>query len=200
MKGIFIVLDGLDGAGLSTQARLLEKWLRKKGKKVLLTKEPTFGMIGGLIKSVLKREWKTDQKALQLLFSADRAHHLQKEIIPALERGYVVICDRYILSTYCFGVIDRVDLNWLRSINSKFLKPEITIILDVPPQVSLERVEKSRFSLELFEEIKKLKKVRRNYHKLKNEFPNTFVVDGTKSIHEVHAEIKNIIEKFISKK
>lgn len=196
-KGIFIVLDGPDGAGLSTQAQLLEEWLRKKRKKVLLTKEPNFGLIGGIIKAALKNEWKTDQKTLQLLFSADRAHHLQKEIIPALKKGYIVISDRYILSTYCFGTIDGLSLDWLRSLNSQFIKPDITIILDVPPEVSLERIKKSRPSLELFEDRKKLEKIRENYRKLKNEFPNTFVVDGTKSIEEVHEKIKKIVEKFI---
>lgn len=196
-KGIFIVLDGPDGAGLSTQAQLLEKWLRKKRKKVILTKEPTFSLIGGMIKAALKHEWKTDQKTLQLLFSADRAHHLQKEIIPALKKGYIVISDRYILSTYCFGTIDGVSLDWLRALNSQFIKPDVTIILDVPPEVSIERIKKSRSGVELFEEIGKLRKIRENYRKLKDEFPNTFILDGTKTIEEVHKKIKEIVEKFI---
>lgn len=196
-KGFFCVVDGPDGAGLSTQTQLLEEWLKKKGKKVILTKEPTNGLIGGLIKAGLKHEWKTDQKTLQLLFSADRAHHLQKEIIPAVKNGAIVICDRYILSTYCFGSIDGVDLDWLRSLNSRFLKPDITIILDVPPEVSIERIRKSRFGTELFEEVEKLKRIRENYNRLKDEFPNTFIIDGTKSIEEVHRKIKEIVGRFL---
>jgi dTMP kinase len=196
-KGLFIVIDGPDGAGISTQAELLEKWLKKLGKKVLLTKEPTVGIIGGIIKAALRHEWKTDQRTFQLLFSADRSHHLQKEIIPALEKGYVVISDRYILSTYCFGTIDGVSLDWLRSVNSQFIKPDLTIILDVPPEVSLERIKKSRFSVELFEDVEKLRKIRENFKKLKDEFPNTFIIDGTKSIEEVHEEIKKIVKKFL---
>ncbi|MCW1300199.1 MAG: dTMP kinase, partial [Candidatus Parvarchaeota archaeon] len=73
MKGAFIVFEGPDGAGLSTQAELLDKYLRKKGYKVVLTKEPTIGLIGGLIKAALKNEWKTSPLAMQLLFTADRA-------------------------------------------------------------------------------------------------------------------------------
>lgn len=196
-KGLFIVIDGPDAAGLSTQAQLLERFIKSKGKEVILTKEPTNGLIGGLIRAILKHEWKTNQQTLQLLFSADRAHHLQKEIIPALNQGKVVICDRYILSTYCFGTIDKVDLDWLRSLNSQFLKPDVTIILDVPPEVSLKRIKESRFGMELFEEIEKLKKVRENFHRLKDEFPNTFIVDGTKSAEEVHQKIKEITNKFL---
>ena len=196
MKSLFIVFEGIDGAGLSTQASLLCQWLKNKGK-VLLTKEPTQGLIGGLIKAALKHEWKTDQKALQLLFSADRAHHLATEIIPALKNGFIVICDRYILSTLCYGNAEGIDLDWLRSLNSNFLKPNVTIILDVPPEVSLERMGKSRARVELFEEKEKLNKVRENYLKLRNEFPNTFVVDATKSIEEVHEEIKRIVENFL---
>jgi dTMP kinase len=196
MKGLFIVIEGIDGAGLSTQASLLCQWLKNRGKAIL-TKEPTNGLIGGLIKAVLKHEWKTDQKALQLLFSADRAHHLANEIIPALENGFHVVCDRYILSTLCYGNADGIDLDWLRSLNSKFLKPDITIILDVPPEVSLQRMKRARGKKELFEEVEKLKNIRENYLKLKDEFPNTFVVDATKKIEEVHEEIKRKVEKFL---
>jgi dTMP kinase len=199
VRGLFIVIDGPDAAGLSTQAQLLERWLRRRGIPVVLTKEPTHGLIGGLIKAGLKHEWRTSQETLQLLFSADRAHHLQREIIPALRRGVTVICDRYILSTYCFGTIDGVDLDWLRHLNSQFLRPDVTIILDVPPRVSLKRIAESRLSVELFEEAAKLRQIRKNYHKLKDEFPNTFIVDGTRGIQEVHREIRKIVGKFLRK-
>jgi dTMP kinase len=197
MKGFFIAIEGIDAAGLSTQAQLLEKWLRKQGRKVLLTKEPTHGLIGGLIRAALRHEWKTNQAALQLLFSADRAHHLETEIIPALERGFVVICDRYVLSTLCYGCVDGVELDWLRSLNQRFPKPNLTIIIDVPSEVSIERMKKSRQGMELFEQRKKLARVRENFHKLRDELPNTFVVDGTKSVEEVHEAIKGIVKRFM---
>jgi dTMP kinase len=196
-KGLFIVIDGPDGSGISTQVELLGKWLKELGKKVITTKEPTSGIIGGIIRAVLKHEWETDQMTLQLLFSADRAHHLKKEIIPALKKGYIVISDRYILSTYCFGTIDGVNLDWLRSVNSQFVKPNLTIILDVPPEVSVVRIKRSRASIELFEDVKKLRRIRENFKRLSKEFPNTFVIDATKSIEEVHEEIKGIVRKFL---
>jgi dTMP kinase len=196
-KGLFIVIDGPDGSGISTQVELLGKWLKELGKKVITTKEPTSGIIGGIIRAVLKHEWETDQMTLQLLFSADRAHHLKKEIIPALKKGYIVISDRYILSTYCFGTIDGINLDWLRSVNSQFVKPNLTIILDVPPEVSLVRIKRSRAIIELFEDVKKLRRIRENFKRLSKEFPNTFVIDATKSIEEVHEEIKGIVRKFL---
>lgn len=100
--GKFIVFDGLDGSGQSTQAGKLVDFLNLPEQKlkfghtgVQVTKEPTSSLIGGLIRSQLTHEWKSSQECLQLLFSADRAHHLEKEIIPLLERGVTVICDRY---------------------------------------------------------------------------------------------------------
>jgi len=197
MKGLFVVIDGVDGAGLGTQVQMLVQWLNKKLKKVVVTKEPSNGLLGGIIKAALRHEWKTDARTLQLLFTADRAHHVQKVILPALREGATVVCDRYILSTYCYGMADGLKLEWLRSLNEEFPKPTITIILDVPPSVSLERIKRSRIGVELFEETKKLQRVRENYHRLRNEFPNTFIVDGTKSIQEVHKEIKKIVQRFL---
>jgi dTMP kinase len=105
-KGILIVIEGLDGAGLSTQAALLAEHLRDKGGKVILTKEPTTSSIGNLIRSALKQEWKPSPLALQLLFAADRENHLEEEIEPALRENKIVISDRYILSSLVFGSVD----------------------------------------------------------------------------------------------
>ena len=105
-KGILIVIEGLDGAGLSTQAALLAGYLRDKGEAVILTKEPTTSPIGNLIRSALKHEWKPSPLELQLLFAADRENHLEKEIEPALRENKIVISDRYILSSLAFGSVD----------------------------------------------------------------------------------------------
>jgi dTMP kinase len=134
MKPLFIVFEGPDGSGLSTQSRLLMECYRSKNNKVLLTKEPTNSMIGGIIRSVLKKEWEVDMKTFALLFSADRAYHLSSQIEPALKDGYHVICDRYILSTLAFNV-EKGTLKWLKQLNSKFRKPGFVFILDVPGEV-----------------------------------------------------------------
>ncbi|MBI3413029.1 MAG: dTMP kinase [Candidatus Aenigmarchaeota archaeon] len=190
MQGRLIAIEGCDGSGLSTQTRLLCEWLRSKNLEVLQTKEPTENFIGKTIRSVLRKEIVTDQKTLQLLFCADRGHHLESEIIPALNNGKTVVTDRYIMSTLAFGSID-VDMEWLKKLNEKFPKPDLTIIIDVPESVSIERIKKSRPNIELFEETEKLKKIRGNYKKLSVEFPNTVFIDGTKTVDEVSGDIKS---------
>ncbi|MGC9200928.1 MAG: dTMP kinase [Candidatus Aenigmatarchaeota archaeon] len=196
MKGKFIVFEGIDGAGLTTQANLLENYLKSKGYDVILTKEPTNNLIGGLIRAALKKEWITSNKTLQLLFSADRAHHLEREIIPALEKGKIVISDRYFLSTIAYGMIE-VEKDWLKALNSKFLIPDIIFIFDLPVEIALERIGKSRFGFELFEEKGKLEKIRRNFIELSKEYNNCFIIDASKSIEEVHENIKKIVNKII---
>src|SRR3989338_8048368 len=94
--GKFLVIEGPDGSGSSTQVALIKKYLEQKGEKVLDTKEPTNNLIGGLIRGVLTGEWKLGSYGLQLLFCADRAHHLEREIMPALEKGWNFITDRYL--------------------------------------------------------------------------------------------------------
>jgi dTMP kinase len=131
---------------------------------------------------------------LQLLFSADRSHHIEKEIIPALESGKIVICDRYFISTISYGMLD-VEKDWLKALNSKFLLPDIIFIIDVPVEVSIERIKASRFGFELFEEKKKLEKIRNNFLELSKEYKNCFVINGNRSIEEVHKEIVKIVEE-----
>ncbi|MCW1296867.1 MAG: dTMP kinase [Candidatus Parvarchaeota archaeon] len=195
MKGAFIVFEGPDGAGLSTQAELLDKYLRKKGYKVVLTKEPTIGLIGGLIKAALKNEWKTSPLAMQLLFTADRAHHIDMEILPAIDKGKIVISDRYFFSTFAYGEASGLDVEWLKKLNSKFPMPDLTIFIDVPVDVSIERIKTSRFEMELFEEKEKLEKIRKAYLKIAEIYNSdkTVVIDGTKSVEEIHAKIVKIV-------
>ena len=86
MTGKLIVFEGLDGSGITTQATLLRNYFLGKDKDAILTKEPTDGLIGGIIKACLRKEWKTDSLTLQMLFAADRAHHLSTEIEPAIKK------------------------------------------------------------------------------------------------------------------
>lgn len=193
MVGKFIVFEGLDGSGLTTQATLLRNYFLSKGKNVVLTKEPTDGLMGGIIKSCLRGEWKTDPLTLQMLFAADRSHHLQSEIEPALKDGQMVICDRYILSSLVFGSIN-VSLDVLKKLNLHFRKPSLTVVLDTQPRVCLERMKKARHHVELFEEERKLEQARRNFIALKNHFPDTYFVDGNRPVEEIMIEIKKLVE------
>ena len=192
---MFIVFEGIDGAGISTQAELLRRFLTRKGKKVILTKEPTNGVIGGLIRSVLRGELKLDNLSLQLLFAADRGKHLKETILPALRKGYIVISDRYFLSSIAFGGLN-VDMDFLKKLNSKFLHPDVTFIIDVSPRVS-EKRRKGRIKKEIFESVEKAKRVRENYLKLAKEYERVYVINGERRIGEVAREIRKIINRFL---
>ncbi|MDI6825661.1 MAG: dTMP kinase [Candidatus Aenigmarchaeota archaeon] len=199
-RGLFLVIEGPDASGQSTQTELLAKWFERRGLKVFVTKEPTNSLIGGVIRAVLKKEWKIDMRTLQLLFTADRAHHLRMEINPMLERGINVVCDRYILSTLAFGSTEE-DLEWLKQINSKFPEPDLTFILNVPGKICAERIAKSRFGFEFFETAEKLEIIRKNYLDLKDFYKNTHVIKGyNRSPVKVHKDIVEIIEKFCLEK
>lgn len=193
--GKFIVFDSLDGAGNSTQVKLLADYLNKIGKRTHITKEPTSGLIGGLIRSQLTHDWKSSQICLQLLFSADRAYHLEKEIIPLLKRGINVISDRYFFSTLAYGNLEINDLDWLIKINEKFLMPDLTFFLKVSPKICIERIKKERFEITLFEKEKILKKVWKNYEMVAKRFKNIYIINGERSIEEISKEIIEIVKK-----
>ncbi len=195
MPGKLIVFEGADGSGLSTQSKLLYKYLRKRGHAVVHTKEPTNGFIGKVIRSVLRRKMRFSLETLQLLFCADRAEHIESLIKPALRRNKIVVCDRYVMSTIAYGALE-LDRRWLINLNSKFIRPDLTIILDVPEKICLRRIRK-RGAAELFEERERLKKIRANYRKLKKEFRNVVVINGNRTIGEVFADVKESVERKI---
>ena len=190
-KPLFIAFEGLDGSGQSTQAVLLAARMNQ-GSKAVLTKEPTNNLIGGLIRGQLTHDWASTPECLQLLFAADRAHHLGRLIEPALEKGNHVITDRYMFSTMAFGGID-LDMGWLKQLNARFRLPDHTVFLDVPPEVCIERMAKSRFEFELFEKLEKLAKVRENYLALSKEYDNFHVIDGNGYKEKVHMSIVEAI-------
>lgn len=193
--GLFIAFEGIDGAGSSTQLELLTKTLRKEGFRVLATKEPTNNVIGGLIRGVLTDSVKLPPDSLQLLFSADRAHHLEREIIPVLAKGNMVLTDRYFFSTVAYGALD-LDQNWLLDLNKNFLLPDFIFLLDIPAKVSLQRIKNSRFEVELFEKEEKLSKVAKNFLSLAKKFPkNTYVLDGELSRENIAEQILKLVEK-----
>jgi dTMP kinase len=150
--GTFIVIEGIDGAGTTTHSRLLAKSLKTSECEVVLTCEPTNGPVGGLIRQILQRRlfvadatgprafaWST----LALLFAADRLDHLDSVVLPALADGSIVVSDRYDLSSLAYqsatapsgpGVVP-----WIRSLNARAIRPDLTVVLDVPAEVAAER-------------------------------------------------------------
>ena len=196
-SGKFIVIEGLDGSGQSTQTKFLKDFLEEKGYEVILTKEPTLdSQAGKEIKRVLKKKKKISPKELQELFAKDRREHLKTLIIPALQEGKVVISDRYFFSSFAFGSSSGLDLNWLIKINNEFLLPDITFFLAVSPKICLERIKKRGIEKTLFEEREKLEKVYKNYQKIVKKFPSVKIINGEKSIEEVFQQIKMIYGKY----
>lgn len=193
--GKFIVFEGLDGSGQSTQADLLRDFLIKKGFDVILTKEPTKDSRASReIRKTLDEKIKIEPSKLQELFTEDRKEHLEKLIIPALKSNKMVISDRYFFSTFAFGVSDELDLEWLIKINDKFLVPDLAIILKVSPENCVERIKERGNATTLFEKKEKLKKVWETYQTLPNRIKNTYIIDGEKSIKEVFKLVKQLVD------
>jgi len=193
--GKFIAFEGLDGAGSTTQAGKLCDWLNQNSKSHL-TKEPTNNLIGGLIRSQLTGDWRSTPECLQLLFSADRAYHLEKEIIPLLKKDITVITDRYFFSTIAYGAVEIKDIDWLIEINKPFIVPDLTFFIKVSPKICFDRIKRTRFHIELFEKEKILTLVWQNYENLAKKFENIYLIDGEKPIEDVFEEIKKIWQKY----
>ncbi|MDZ7611837.1 MAG: dTMP kinase [Candidatus Moranbacteria bacterium] len=197
-KGRFIVFEGLDGSGQSTQVDLLNKYLKSKGEKTHLTAEPTNNIIGGLIRGLLTKQWSLSNTGMQLLYCADRAHHLESEVYPALEAGNTVISSRYFFSTIAFGALDpNNSVEWLKTLNEKFPEPDATFFLRVSAKKCIERIENSRFRKEFFEKEKKLEKVLRVYDEIvkDKDFKTFYVIDGEQPIEKVHQDVVDVLNK-----
>jgi len=195
---MFIIFEGIDGSGLTTQSKILKDYLEEKGNKVFLTKEPTNSHIGRLIRKTLKGSYKMDQETLGLLFAVDRSMHM--DIIKKELKDSFVICDRYYFSNFAYQMLN-VDLNHLIRINSRFLKPDLTIFLDVPAEVCKKRIDENREHIEIFENRETLERIRKNYIKIiklfKKKGYNIVKIDGNRSIEETHADIVKCVEKFL---
>jgi dTMP kinase len=166
-QGKFIVLEGIDGSGLSTQAaRLVPLLARETGQKTLLTKEPTDGPAGLLIRQALSgRLQNITPQTLALLFAADRLDHLDNFILPALARGENIVCDRYLWSSSAYQSLE-CDAAWVENINCFARRPDLTVFLRVRPDVSLARIARSRFQTELFERKEILSRVLAQFERL----------------------------------
>lgn len=197
--GKFIVFEGLDGSGQTTQVSHLRNFLSSKGINIVSTKEPTIDSgAGRRIREILDEKEKIEPLELQKLFVQDRREHLGNLIIPALKEGKWVISDRYFFSTFAFGSSDSLGLEQLIKLNNDFLLPDLTILLKVRPEICVDRIEKRGEGIKLFEKREKLAKVWETYKILPDRFPNMHVIDGEKSIEEIRNQIKNIIKEKIN--
>lgn len=203
--GRFIVFEGIDGSGKSTQIQNVSRVLTEQGMNVYTTFEPTDGPVGKLIRQMLSGNIKVDQRTIASLFAADRTDHLTHEINGMKEKvdqGEIVLCDRYYFSSYAYHS-GHVDLEWViqvNALNARMLRPDLTIFIDVDPSVCFERIQQSRSDLEMYEKIDIMTKVRQNYFNafdhLKDE-ENVVIIDGNFLPEKVEKSILDAIIQII---
>jgi dTMP kinase len=196
-RGMFIVFEGLDGAGTTTQSNMLKSRFENEGIKTLHTWEPSENKIGLLIRSFLKKEVSFEEKSAALLFAADRMEHINKVIEPALKDGVNVICDRYVLSSYAYQSVF-ICGDFTEEINKYHLAPDITFLIDLDADVSLNR--KGEEESEHYEELVFQQKVRKNYlsYALKYEKThNIKMINGTLTPGDVHHAVYDEVSKLL---
>ncbi|MEM4641384.1 MAG: dTMP kinase [Candidatus Pacearchaeota archaeon] len=199
MKKLFIVFDGIDGNGKTTQAMLLKEYLEKKGFKVLYTSEPTESEYGKKIENLLRKKFasKVSKEKWIELFTNDRKEN-EKRIKAALDSGQIVICDRYVYSTLAYQLEEQ---EW-QSYASSFLKPDIAFILDLPVETALKRIKerckKDKKKKAYFEKAQLLRKVRKKFLKLPIFLNhNIKIIDSTRTIEEIFRDIKEEVERLL---
>ena len=198
----FVVFEGIDGSGKSTQFEMFSKKIESGGNKIFRTREPTRDMIGDLISRRLKSDTilPSDINGLvyTLLFYADRVEH-NHSIKNNLESGSYVLSDRYYYSTLAYQQTQGFDMDFIMDFHKKLvdagyvMKPGITFFIDVPAEVAIERIEKrekEKAKVEIFERFEFLEKLRQNYLGLKESLgDNIVVIDGTGSVEEVFSRV-----------
>jgi dTMP kinase len=193
-KGIFIAFEGGEGTGKSTQSKLLAKWLEEQGKKVVLTHEPGGSDLGKELRHILLGHQTGDisPRAEALIFAADRAHHVYQVIRPALERGDVVITDRYFDSSAAYQGAGRVlnpsEVARISRWATESLYPTLTILIDIPAEVGLNRLQ-SKDRLES-QPLDFHERVRQEFLQIAMMDPERyFVVNGMQSVYEIQNQI-----------
>ncbi len=204
MENKFIVVEGLDGSGKSTQIKMLAETLQNQGEKVYITAEPQNYETGAYIRRILSQSLERNMYLQASLFLADRLEHITNDhcgIKKYLDEGYTVICDRYYYSSFAYQGTES-DMDWVMDINLKcpqMLTPDLCIFLDVNPDTCKKRIDTSRDSAELYEkDIELMKKIRQNFldvfDRLKDR-ENIKIIDANRGLLEIQEDIIKTITK-----
>lgn len=200
-RGRFIVFEGIDGAGKTTQIELLEQWMRARGRRVLRTAEPTESVSGGLLRDALGGVSNRTACEMAALFVLDRIFHNVNPVTgiqKMIEDGVDVICDRYYYSSLAYQGSE-TNAEWVRSMNlecPEIRRPDLCIFLDLTPEQSMERINRGRVTHEIYENTEKLKNVRNRFFEVFDALRETeriCIVDAARPIDQIHAEIASLV-------
>jgi dTMP kinase len=196
-KNLFIAFEGIDGSGKSTQVKLLVKKLKEEGHKVYCTSEPTDRPIGAMIRDIFQHKMEADHRTIAGLFIADRLDHLLNKstgILKKLEEGYTVIIDRYYFSSYAYQGV-HMSLDWVIEANKQsadLLRPDLNIFIDIEPDIAIQRINKGRELIELYETKENLTNVRNKFFEAfekQKELEKIFITDGNRSQDNIACDI-----------
>lgn len=197
----FLVLEGLDGAGTTTQAAMLQDYFTKLNAGSFLTREPTDGPIGKLLRDVMSgrlMRYRMAEREMALLFAADRLTH-SRLIESKLLTGSHVVCDRYLFSSLAYQTLDpSISAEWVTQVNQDFSRPHMTVFLRVPVDECLRRIAARNESPTIYEKKDFLETIAKNYQRLSPYYRNHVgpleIIDGTASPDEVHTAVVKAIE------
>lgn len=186
--GTFIVIEGADGAGTTTQSKKLAKEL-----DAYWTYEPTGNKIGEKVDEMISSD-DYSAEAIALGFAADRMVHLEEEVVPRLKKGETVVCDRYYHSSLVYQPVLGADFDRVKDLNRYALKPDLTVVLDVPADTGMERVDERGHDGNIFEELSFQQKVVVKYRELSNRLDEDIeLVDSSRSREEVFSDILDLV-------
>ncbi|MCD6496986.1 MAG: dTMP kinase [Deltaproteobacteria bacterium] len=197
-RGTFVAIEGIDGAGTTTQADLLGERLARRGQSVHVTAEPSRGDVGRLLRSYLGRlDDPVDPHILALLFAADRLDHWYNEIEPALAQGNWVLSDRYLWSSLAYQSLDCPE-EWVATINRYAPTPDVTVLIDVSPNEAEARRHRDGRRVEIFDELDRQRRVAEAYRRFVRESGDlghcVFDVDGAERPEQVCDAVMAILE------
>ena len=196
-KGVFICIEGLDGSGKTTHAHRIVRNLQKNGFDAVYTTEPSTGDLGRFIRSsaVLEGKKRVPRVVEALLFALDRVEHLEKDVKPSLEEGNIVISDRCVYSSLAYQGAAGLELMWIEQINRMALPADLTIYIDVPPEVVVKRIRRKKSVMETLDTQRKVQEVYKKY--VTNG--QLVAVDGDKRKAAVTESILAVIMDFLEK-
>lgn len=197
-RGVFIVFEGIDGSGKSTQLRRLGDYLKKQGLDVVETREPTDGPYGRKIRALYRDRTSVSPEAELELFINDRRQHIEEIIGPALSDGNIVLCDRYFFSTAAYQGAAGSDPEAILARHAFAPVPDLVIIIEIDPRLGIARITEQRGdALNDFEQLESLEKVDSIFKQM--DLPYIVRIDGSASENEVHQEVKTLVETLLAR-